>query len=83
MQKGIQISRSTVKYFKHNDMADLERVLNGIKAEDKKAGRQPLNRRFIVTEGLYQNFGDIVPLPKLVWLSLRIYISFVDLRSWR
>jgi serine palmitoyltransferase len=36
VQKGVQISRSTVRYFKHNDMVDLERVLQEIKQEDKK-----------------------------------------------
>jgi serine palmitoyltransferase len=31
IQKGVQISRSTVKWYNHNDMEDLERVLNEIK----------------------------------------------------
>ncbi|KAI0220762.1 serine palmitoyltransferase component [Massospora cicadina] len=34
--KGVQISRSNVKYFKHNDMEDLERILNEVNAEDQK-----------------------------------------------
>jgi 7-keto-8-aminopelargonate synthetase-like enzyme len=33
VQKGVQISRSIVKTFKHNDMEDLERVLNDINTE--------------------------------------------------
>lgn len=33
IQKGTQISRSNIKWFKHNDMADLERVLESIKKE--------------------------------------------------
>lgn len=68
VQKGVQISRSVVKYFKHNDMQDLERVLKEIKYEDKKF-RRPLSRRFIVIEGLYQNFGDIAPLPEILKLK--------------
>jgi hypothetical protein len=36
VQKGIQISRSTVKVFKHNDMADLEAVLQKVAIEQKK-----------------------------------------------
>ncbi|KAK9760773.1 serine palmitoyltransferase component [Basidiobolus ranarum] len=68
IQKGVQISRSVVKYFKHNDMDDLERVLKSIQEEDIKVKR-PLTRRFIVVEGLYLNYGDIVPLARLVELK--------------
>lgn len=34
VQKGAQISRSNVRYFKHNDMQDLERVLDDIRVDD-------------------------------------------------
>lgn len=34
VQKGVQISRSNVRYFKHNDMQDLERVLDDIRVDD-------------------------------------------------
>ncbi|ORE05149.1 PLP-dependent transferase [Rhizopus microsporus var. microsporus] len=64
-QKGVQISRSIVRFYKHNDMEDLERVLNEIQAEHIKHKKR-LTRRFIVTEGLFANFGDIAPLDKLV-----------------
>jgi 7-keto-8-aminopelargonate synthetase-like enzyme len=33
IQKGVQISRSIIRTFKHNDMEDLERVLNDIETE--------------------------------------------------
>lgn len=33
IQKGVQISRSIIRTFKHNDMEDLERVLNDINTE--------------------------------------------------
>lgn len=33
VQKGVQISRSIIRTFKHNDMEDLERVLNDIDTE--------------------------------------------------
>jgi serine palmitoyltransferase len=65
IQKGVQISRSTVRHFKHNDMEDLERVLSEVQ-KDERYNRRPLTRRFIIVEGLYQNFGDIAPLPELV-----------------
>ncbi|KAJ1977608.1 serine palmitoyltransferase component [Dimargaris xerosporica] len=68
VQKGIQITRSQVRYFKHNDMADLERILKEVQAEDL-ATKRTVTRRFIVAEGLYINCGDLVPLPELVRLK--------------
>lgn len=34
--KGLQISRSQIYWFKHNDMEDLERILDQIKSDDAK-----------------------------------------------
>jgi serine palmitoyltransferase len=65
IQKGLQISRSTVRWFQHNDMNDLETVLEEIQEEQIKL-KKPLTRRFIVTEGLSENYGDIVNLPRIV-----------------
>jgi serine palmitoyltransferase len=67
IQKGLQISRSTVRWYEHNDMDDLERVLEDIRVEHLRS-RKPLTRRFIVTEGLSENYGDIVDLPRVVSL---------------
>lgn len=36
IQKGLQASRSFLKYFKHNDMEDLERLLKEQEVEDQK-----------------------------------------------
>lgn len=36
IQKGLQASRSLIKYFKHNDMEDLERLLKEQELEDLK-----------------------------------------------
>lgn len=63
IRKGIEISRSTVRWFEHNDLDDLERVLRKVVKE--QAGR-PLTRRFIITEGLFENVGDMADLPRLV-----------------
>lgn len=62
-RKGIQISRSSVRWYRHNDMDDLERVLKSVVKE--QAGK-PLTRRFIVTEGLFENVGDEVDLARVV-----------------
>jgi serine palmitoyltransferase len=63
IRKGIQISRSMVRWYEHNDMDDLQRVLEKVTKEQAK---KPLTRRFIITEGLFENVGDVVDLPKLV-----------------
>lgn len=63
IRKGLQISRSTIRWYEHNDMADLERVLAKVVKEQAK---KPLTRRFIITEGLFENVGDMVDLPKIV-----------------
>ena len=39
IQKGILASRSNVRYFKHNDVEDLERLLKIQAEEDKKVFR--------------------------------------------
>lgn len=36
IQKGLQASRSIIKYFKHNDFEDLERLLKEQEQEDQK-----------------------------------------------
>ena len=65
VQKGLQISRCTVRWFDHNDLKSLEDVLLGIEKERQKH-LGPLTRRFIVTEGIFEKDGAMVDLPKLV-----------------
>ena len=67
IQKGIQISRSTVRWYDHNDLKSLEEVLESVEKERKKR-RQPLTRRFIITEGIFEKDGAMIDLPKLVCL---------------
>jgi 8-amino-7-oxononanoate synthase len=57
---GARLSAADVKRFRHNDTADLERVLKAIPA---KAGK------LIVVDGLYSMEGDIAPLPEIVSLA--------------
>ncbi|KJA21307.1 hypothetical protein HYPSUDRAFT_203077 [Hypholoma sublateritium FD-334 SS-4] len=70
IQKGIQISRSTIRWFDHNDLGSLEEVLLSIDKERKKR-RSPLTRRFIITEGIFQKDGVMVDLPKLIELKYK------------
>ncbi|GMF69333.1 unnamed protein product [Aspergillus oryzae] len=73
IRKGIQISRSMVRWYEHNDMEDLERVLAKV---TKEQARKPLTRRFIITEGLFESYGDMVDLPKIFRLILDESWSF-------
>lgn len=72
IQKGLQASRSNIKYFKHNDMEDLERLLKEQEQEDQKNPKKArVTRKFIVAEGLYINTADVCPLPQLVKLKYK------------
>lgn len=64
IQVGMELSRSRISWFKHNDLGDLEEQLKKITAKDKK-GVTPKNRRFIIVEGVYENYGDLAPLDKI------------------
>eukprot|EP01025_Chloroclados_australasicus_P008250 TRINITY_DN1287_c0_g3_i1.p1 TRINITY_DN1287_c0_g3~~TRINITY_DN1287_c0_g3_i1.p1 ORF type:complete len:563 (-),score=76.62 TRINITY_DN1287_c0_g3_i1:326-1945(-) len=65
IQNGAYLSRAEVVYFKHNDMEDLERCVSRIVEEDRRK-RKPLNRRFIVVEGIYFHRGDLCPLKEVL-----------------
>lgn len=58
--EGRRLSFSNSLKFKHNDMADLERVLKGCD-EDKV--------KLIVVDGVFSMEGDVAPLDKLVPLA--------------
>lgn len=67
---GAKLSRSTVRYFRHNDMEDLANVLESIAQEDRARQRDATQqRRFIVVEGIYRNRGDLCPLPQIMTLK--------------
>ncbi|EJU01455.1 serine palmitoyltransferase [Dacryopinax primogenitus] len=76
LQKGIQISRTTVRWYDHNDLASLEEVLVSVEKEMKKK-RAPLTRRFIVSEGVFENDGQMVDLPKLIELKQKFKYRLV------
>lgn len=66
IRKGMQISRSNVYWYEHNDPVDLEKVLAKVVKDQAK---KPLTRRFIITEGLFENTGEMIDLPKIVGQS--------------
>jgi serine palmitoyltransferase len=70
IRTGCNLSRGTVVYFKHNNVADLRTILQSIADDDKRLKRNSLEqRRFIIVEGLYRLTGDICPLPEIMKLK--------------
>jgi serine palmitoyltransferase len=80
IQKGLIASRSDVKFFKHNDVEDLERLLKEQADADRKNPKKAkATRRFLVVEGLYLNHGDLCNLPKMVEMKyIYKYRIFID-----
>ncbi|GMH16546.1 hypothetical protein Nepgr_018387 [Nepenthes gracilis] len=66
IQNGLYLSRSTIVYFKHNDMASLQSKLEKITLENKRAKKM---RRYIMIEAVYQNSGQIAPLDDIIRLK--------------
>ncbi|XP_047055345.1 long chain base biosynthesis protein 1a-like [Lolium rigidum] len=66
VQNGLDLSRSTVVYFKHNDMASLASTLEKLTRGNK--GIEKI-RCYIVVESIYQNSGQIAPLDEIIKLK--------------
>merc|ERR1711916_208413 len=78
IQKGLVASRSRIIKYAHNDMADLEKKLEAQKKEDAKDPvKAKATRRFLVTEGVLANSGDICPLPKLVEFKYKYLVRLI------
>lgn len=70
IQKGLLASRSEIRYFRHNDVDHLEELLiQQQKEEQKNPKKAKITRKFIAVEGVYLNYGDICPLPKIIELK--------------
>ncbi|KAI1717071.1 aminotransferase class I and II domain-containing protein [Ditylenchus destructor] len=80
VQKGLQASRSRIEWFEHNNMGDLERLLEEQAEQDKKNPKKAkLVRRFIVVEGLYAKTADLCPLSKIMELKWKYKVRvFID-----
>ncbi|XP_023223298.1 serine palmitoyltransferase 1-like [Centruroides sculpturatus] len=80
IQKGLVASRSQIRFFKHNDMEDLERLfMEQVELDHKNPRKAKVTLKFLVVEGLYMNHGDICPLPKLIELKSKYKVRlFID-----
>ena len=71
---GIRLSRAKCFVYKHNDMADLERAIDAVKAEfcarEKLAENAVSNfRGLIVTDAVFSMDGDLANLPELLRIA--------------
>ncbi|RGP71846.1 serine palmitoyltransferase [Fusarium longipes] len=80
IRKGLEQSRSTIRWFEHNDMADLEDVMRAVAKE--QANAKKLTRRFVVTEGLFELSGDSIDLPRLVELKEKYKFRVILDETW-
>ncbi|TQV98342.1 serine palmitoyltransferase 1 [Cordyceps javanica] len=80
IRKGLQASRSNIKWYNHGDLDDLERAMKAVVKEQSKLKK--LTRRFIVTEGLFETTGDATDLPKLVELKEKYKFRIILDETW-
>ena len=65
---GIRLSRAKCFVYKHNDMADLQRVIQ--EAEKSRAeSALPAPRKLIVTDAVFSMDGDLANLPELLRIA--------------
>lgn len=80
IRKGLEVSRSNIKWYNHGDMEDLERIMKTVAKEQAKTKK--LTRRFIVTEGLFETIGDSSDLPRLVELKEKYKFRIILDETW-
>ncbi|KAH7122871.1 pyridoxal phosphate-dependent transferase [Dactylonectria macrodidyma] len=80
IRKGLEVSRSTIRWYNHNDMDDLEHAMQAVVKEQAKAKK--LTRRFVVTEGLFELTGDELDLPRLVELKEKYKFRVILDETW-
>jgi len=68
VQTGVNLSRSKVMYFPHNDITALKKILAKTKEDDVNQ-KKKVYRKFVVIEGLYVNYGDLAPLDEIIKLK--------------
>lgn len=77
IQNALQLSRASIYHYQHNDMQSLEKILAKIDKDEKF--EPEIHRKFIVTEGIFQNNGDLCPLPELINLKHKYnFRLFID-----
>ena len=63
---GIRLSRAKCFVYKHNDMADLQRVIQEAEKGRAYVPTAPVPRKLIVTDAVFSMDGDLANLPELL-----------------
>ncbi|MBR5412197.1 MAG: 8-amino-7-oxononanoate synthase [Fibrobacter sp.] len=66
---GIRLSRAKCLVYKHNDMADLERVIQEAEKSRAYEPTLPVPRKLIVTDAVFSMDGDLANLPELLRIA--------------
>ncbi|CAN8008870.1 unnamed protein product [Ixodes pacificus] len=66
---GCRLSGATIRVFKHNNIADLERKLRDAIVGGQPRTHRPWKKIVIIVEGVYSMEGSIVNLPEIVALK--------------
>jgi len=66
IQIGNYASRATVKYYRPNDLNHLEQLMCKVKQNENV--KRAKSRVYVITEGIFQNTGNICPLKEIVSL---------------
>lgn len=76
--RGLETARSKVVYFRHNDANDLERILLAQRELDRRQPKKAAaQRRFLITEAIFLNTGEMCPLARLVALRAEHKLRFI------
>ncbi len=67
---AVQMAGCKLKRFKHNDLADLERILQELDVESPNAGRM------VLVDGVYSMGGDLCPIPEMSALCKKYNTRF-------
>ncbi|MDY6386702.1 MAG: 8-amino-7-oxononanoate synthase [Fibrobacter sp.] len=66
---GIRLSRAKCLVYKHNDMADLRRVIQEAEKGRAYVPTAPVPRKLIVTDAVFSMDGDLANLPELLRIA--------------
>jgi serine palmitoyltransferase len=76
---GARVSGAVIDMFKHNDMADLERVLRERISQGQPRTHRPWRKILVAVEGLYSMEGTMVNLPGIIALKRKYkFALYVD-----
>jgi serine palmitoyltransferase len=70
---GARASGATIKVFRHNDVAHLERVIRRAIVEGQPKSHRPWAKILIMIEGIYSMEGEMSPLKQIVELKKKYH----------